>query len=281
MAQKNTIRLSFSKQVGLGFSTYGTALNIIFSKGLWIAFAFPLLLIIALFYAGFEGMDFFITWLKETVLNATNLNNADFFGAGILKGMTTGIIWILFKLLFFVLFSYFSGFIVLIILSPVLAFLSERTEKISSGSLYPLNAQQLMRDIIRGILIAFRNMIIQFSLILGIILISIIPIIGWLAGIISPIIIFFITSYFYGFSFMDYNNERRKLNISQSIRMMRKYKWVAITNGSVLAFIIIIPMCGFGTILCPFVAIVSVVAGSLAMEKIFALETSTEVIATN
>lgn len=276
MEPNNTAKLSFSKQVGLGWSTYGTALNIIFSKGLWIAFAFPLILILAMFLAGFEGVNFLTDWLKETVFNATNLNNADFFGAGVLKGVTTGVIWVLLKLLFFVLFSYFGGFIVLIILSPVLAFLSERTEKISAGHQYPFNINQLMRDIVRGILIAMRNMIIQFALILGIMLFSIIPLLGWIVALVSPIVIFFITSYFYGFSFMDYNNERCKLSISQSVRMMRKYKWVAVANGSILAFVIIIPSCGLGTLMSPFVAIVSVVAGSLAMEKIFAIETNGE-----
>lgn len=273
MAQPgNVAGLSFSRQVGLGFSTYGTAFNYIFSKGLWWAFAFPAVLIIIMFFAGYESVDFLSSWLKNQLFSSTNLENADFFGAGVLKGLTTGFIWLLFRILFFVLFSYFGGFIVLIIMSPVLAFLSERTEKISTGHHYPFDILQLTRDVVRGILIAIRNMLIQLSVIIGLMILSVIPVLGWLIALCSPILVFFITSYFYGFSFMDYNNERRKLNISQSVRLMRKYKWVAISNGGFLAFVIIVPMCGFGTILCPFVAIVSVVAGSLAMEKIFEAE---------
>ncbi len=264
--------LSFSKQIGLGFSTYGTALNYIFSNGLWWFFAFPAILISLMFYAGYESVDFLSSWLKDVFFNSTHLDQAAFFGAGFLKSLTTGIIWILFKMLFFILFSYFGGFITLIILSPVLAFLSEKTENISTGHQYSFHPQQWMRDIVRGVLIAIRNMLIQLTLIVGLMILSVIPLVGWVIGLLSPLIIFFITSYFYGFSFMDYNNERHKLTISQSVRLMRKYKWVAVTNGFALALIIIVPMCGFGTILCPFIAVVAVVAGSLAMEKIFLQE---------
>ena len=71
---------------------------------------------------------------------------------------------------------------------------------------------------------------------------------------------------------MDYSNERRKRNISQSVRILRKYKWVVIGNGMVLSLLIIMPLCGIGTLLAPFAAIVSVVAGAVAMEKINELE---------
>lgn len=264
--------MNVSKQIGLGFSTYGNAFNILFSKGLWWAFAFPLLLNLILFFTGYQFVDVLTNWLKTEVSSLTSLDHAAFFGAGALKWLMGGAIWLIFKILFFILFSYLGGFITLIILSPVLAFLSERTEKIQSGHNYSFNAEQLMRDIVRGILIALRNLFIQLGIIIGLFILSAIPVLGWIVGILSPFIIFFVTSYFYGFSFMDYNNERRKQGISESVKLMRKYKWTLIANGMVLALVIIVPMCGFGTILCPFVAIVSVVAGSLAMEKIYEAE---------
>ncbi len=259
-------------QLGLGFSTYGNAFSIIFSKGLWWAFLFPLILLIALFIAGFSSVEILTDWVKTEIFQATNIENATFWGSGILKSLMTGVLWIIFKFIFFFLFSYFGGFIILIILSPVLAFLSERTEKIISGNNYPFNINQLMRDVVRGVLIAIRNLVIQLSIVLGLLLLSIIPVLGWLIAIVSPVIIFLVTSYFYGFSFMDYSNERKKRNISQSVKILRKYKWVAIGNGMILSLLIIMPLCGIGTLLAPFAAIVSVVAGAVAMEKINEME---------
>ncbi|MBI5217504.1 MAG: EI24 domain-containing protein [Bacteroidia bacterium] len=264
--------MKFFQQLGLGFSSYGNAFGILFTKGLWWTFIFPVLLIFLLFLAGFQSVDLLTDWVKSSIFQATNIEQAQFWGSGFVKGLMTGVIWVLFKIIFFFLFSYFGGFIILIIMSPVLAFLSERTEKALVGHQYPFSLTQLMRDMVRGILIALRNLLIQLACVIGLLLLSAIPILGWIIGIFSPVIIFFLTSYFYGFSFMDYSNERRKLSISKSVRIIRKYKWVAVANGMILSLLIILPLCGIGTLVCPFAAIVSVVAGAVAMEKIYQAE---------
>ena len=258
--------MGFFNDIGLGLRTYFKATGFIFSKGLWWFFIFPVILTIILFFGGFTLVGNLTDFIKDSLFGLTNLENADFFLANYLKGFLTGFIWIIFKLLFFFVFTYFGGYIILILMSPVFAFLSEKTDKIITGKDYPFNAEQLMRDIVRGIIIALRNMFIELAYIIALFIICFIPIIGWLFALLSPVILFFISSYFYGFSFMDYTNERRKLSVKQSVSIIRKYKGLTLANGSVFSLSLLIPFCG--ALLAGFTAIVSVVAATLAMNEI-------------
>jgi CysZ protein len=146
-------------------------------------------------------------------------------------------------------------------MSPVFSYLSERTEKIKTGIDYPFSFIQLFKDILRGILIALRNFSIELILTILMFVLSFIPIIGWLAAI----MLFFISAYFYGFSFMDYALERKQLNLKQSIRFMRENKGIVIANGFVFSLCLIIPFCGVS--FSSFAAIVSVVSGTLAINQ--------------
>lgn len=258
--------MSFSKNIGLGFSTYGKAFNILFRHNLWWTLFIPLILYIILLFTGFELKDQIAEYLKSTILGATNLENADFFLSGFLKGAVSWIIGVSFTIIFFFAFSFFGGYLIIILMSPLLAFLSEKTEKIITGKDYPFDIQQFARDIFRGILLALRNMLIQTGIFLGIFVIGFIPVLGWIVSIVSSIFLFILSSYFYGFSFMDYSNERQKLNISTSVKIIRKYKWTAITNGGIFGFTLIIPFCGAS--IAPFFAIVSAIAASIAMTEI-------------
>ena len=133
----------------------------------------------------------------------------------------------------------------------------------------PFNGDQMMRDVVRGILIAFRNMFIEFGYMLVIFVLSFfIPVLG---GIIGTIMLFFIASYFYGFAFIDYTNERRRLTLKQSVQFMRANKGLAIGNGSIFAISMFIPLIG------GFVAILSVVAATIAMHKVVDLSNNSYV----
>ena len=64
---------------------------------------------------------------------------------------------LVFLLFYFSLFKY----IFLIIGSPVFAYLSEKTEGIIEGKDFPFNLKQLLKDIVRGVKLAFRNVLWQ------------------------------------------------------------------------------------------------------------------------
>ncbi len=245
---------------GVGFSSYFKAVELIFTTNLWLYFLFPVFLNVLLFFGGYA----FISSLSEIVF--TQITDWIGLSSGAenswIPKFLYWFVWIIFKILYFLVFAYFGGYIVLIILSPVLALLSEKCEEKISGKKYPFNPDQFIRDIFRGIAISMRNMLFQtfFSIITFIL--SFVPVIGFL----MPFVMFFIAAYYYGFAFLDYNLERRKLSIHKSVEYMKKRKGLAIANGFIFSIFLLIPFCGVS--LAGFAAIISVVAGTISVNKL-------------
>ena len=137
-------------------------------------------------------------------------------------------------------FSFFK-FLFLIIGSPVFAYLSEKTESILEGKDFPFNFRQLIKDIARGIRIALRNILWQTVYIITILILSFIPLFGWIA----PLVALLIECYYFGFSMLDYSSERNKLTAEQSIDFIGRHKGLAIGNGLVFYIMHIVPFIGW------------------------------------
>lgn len=151
------------------------------------------------------------------------------------------------------LFFYFSlfKFLFLVVGSPVFAYLSEKTENIIEGNEYPFSMKQLMSDIWRAIRLALRNTLWQTVYLISILLLSLIPVAGW----ISPLIAFLVECYYYGFSMLDYSTERHKLSPSQSIAFISNRKGLAIGNGMVFFLMHLVPFIGW--VLAPAYAVIA------------------------
>lgn len=158
--------------------------------------------------------------------------------------------WLSFLLIFaqlilhlVLLLFYFSLFkyLFLIIGSPLFAYLSEKTEAIIEGKDYPFSFKQLMKDIVRGIRLALRNMLWQTVYTVSILILSFIPVVGW----ITPLLALLIECYYLGFSMLDYSCERNKLSTSQSIVFIGSHKGLAIGNGMVFYLMHVIPLLGW------------------------------------
>jgi CysZ protein len=139
------------------------------------------------------------------------------------------------------------------------AYLSEKTEAILENKDYPFSLQQLLRDAWRGTRLALRNALWQTVYILSLLLLSLVPVIGW----ITPIIALFIECYYYGFSMLDYSCERNKLTMSASIDFVGNHKGLAIGNGMIFYIMHGVPFLGW--VLAPAYA---VVAATLSLHKI-------------
>ncbi len=261
--------MNLFKGFGKGIAAYGKALEIIFSNGLWWFFLFPVLLNILIFVGGIYGIGTLTQIVEDWLVKIVSLDGATFWGAIYLKSTLGGFVWVLFKFVFFVLFATIGGYIIIMIMSPVFSILSEKTEEILTGNRYPFNGDQLMRDVVRGVLVALRNMFIEIGYLIIFFIVGFIPVIGQFAAI----GLFIVSAYFYGFSFIDYTNERRRLTISQSVLFIRKNKGLAIGNGFVFTLAMLIPFCG--ATIAGFVAIVSVVAATVSTHKIVALSNNT------
>ena len=258
--------MSLLKDLGLGVSTYSKALNIIFNKGLAWFFIFPLLFNLIILWGGLELIDTLINYSNNYILNLTKLQNTDFLGSSILKSISSGVIWVILKILFYFIYIYVGGYLVLIVMSPILSILSEKVDKILTNKIYPFSAEQTMRDVVRGVILALRNLFIELLIIFSLFMIGLLPIIGWLSSLLSPFILFIVSSYFYGFSFLDYSNERNKRNIKQSVILIKQHKGMAIGNGLIFSIVLLIPI--IGTFLAGFVAVISVVAATISMNRI-------------
>jgi len=157
------------------------------------------------------------------------------------------VLWLLLMLFYFSLFKY----IFLIIGSPLFAYLSERTEAIIEGKEFIFEWKQLWKDMIRGIRLAVRNTLWQTVYVLSLILLSFIPVVGW----ITPVIMVLVECYYYGFSMLDYSCERHKLSTAESIDFIGKHKGLAIGNGIVFYLMHLIPFLGW--VLAPAYAVVA------------------------
>jgi CysZ protein len=149
-------------------------------------------------------------------------------------------------------------FIFLIIGSPVFAYLSERTESILEGRDFPFSFPQLFKDMWRGSKIALRNLLWQTVYVLTILILSFIPVIGWIA----PLVALLTECYYFGFSMLDYSSERNKLSTMQSIEFISRHKGLAIGNGLVFYLMHLIPILGW--LVAPTYA---VIAATLSLHK--------------
>jgi CysZ protein len=157
-------------------------------------------------------------------------------------------------LLYFSMFKY----LFLIIGSPVFAYLSEKTEAILRGEDFPFSFGQLAKDIVRGVRIALRNALWQTVYLVSLLILSFIPLVGW----ITPMISLLVECYYYGFSMLDYSSERQRLSATQSIDFIGRHRGLAIGNGMVFYAMHAIPILGW--ILAPAYA---VVAATLSLQN--------------
>tara|TARA_B100001758_G_C18248706_1_gene524622 strand:- start:121 stop:900 length:780 start_codon:yes stop_codon:yes gene_type:complete len=248
----------FFKQLGTGLGYYPKALSFIFDNGLWFYFIFPLILNLLLFFLGLSTIGFISDSLSDKIIFWIFGQETDTL-SWFLKFFEWLIEHILYLLFLFLLTS-FGGYITIIILSPVLTFLSEKTAEIVTGEKVPFDILQFTRDIVRAVLITFRNMFLQLGLTIALMFLNIIPIIGSIAAFVGNLLV---SSYFYGFSFIDYSNERNKLSVRESVKFVRKNKGLSVGLGIVFSFCFYVPF--IGVIIASFLAVVSTVAATLAV----------------
>jgi CysZ protein len=148
---------------------------------------------------------------------------------------------VIFRLVLLLFYFSLFKYIFLIIGSPVFAYLSEKTESIIEEKEFPFSFGQLVKDIGRAVRIALRNMLWQTVYVVTILILSFIPLFGWIA----PLVSLFVECYYLGFSMLDYSSERNKMSASQSIEFISRHKGLAIGNGMVFYMMHLIPVIGW------------------------------------
>lgn len=134
------------------------------------------------------------------------------------------------------------------------AYLSEKTDAIIKGRTEQADVAQLRKDAVRGCGVALRNAAWQTVYMFTILLLTLVPVIGWA----SPLFAVLVECYYYGFSMLDYGNERKKMTASESIFFIGRHRGLAIGNG--LLFYLMHPV----IIIAPAYAII---AATLSMHE--------------
>lgn len=248
------------KQVQLGLKHYSKALPFLLQQKLGIYLIIPFVLGVLIFIV----FQFFLGYLISDYINdflVTYLNlEGKFTGSGFLQTLLHGLVWILVKIFLFLIVAYVAGYLTLIVNSPILALLSEKVEERITRTAYPFQIDQLVRDSVRGISIAIRNSVLQAVITAGLFLLGFLPI--PFIGLVSIVTVYLVGCYFYGYSFLDYFNERQRFTQAQSTQYVRKYKFLAITIGLGFSLALMVPFTG--SLLASAVAVLSVTAATMA-----------------
>ena len=240
------------REIIIAIAAYGKAHDVIRRHRLWKLILIPGFVYMLLFIAGFYV--FAITGkhiVSERLLNVFGIKSwLERMDSGLLSfifSFTGLVVWLVGMLFYFSLFKYFW----LIVGSPVFAWLSEKTETLLTGKTYHFSFKQLLKDSVRGMGIAGRNMLWQTVYFIALFFISLIPVVGW--GV--PFLALLIEAYYFGFSMLDYSFERKGESVGSSIRYIGLHKGLAMGNGMVFYAMHALPVVGW--LLAPVYAVVA------------------------
>lgn len=235
--------LKYPQQAVTVLISYVEAVKLIFTSTMWLAFLVPLGLSIGLYFGGEVLLEDF----QKTDLGDLDQENAS-------KLLTIGL-----QAIAIYATVHMTRYLVLTLLTPILTPLSTRAEHLITGNTYPLIIKWYIEDIVRAWKIIIRNMLLQMAWMAGLYTLTFIY---GLPDWVDQIGYYVIACYFYGFSFMDYANERRRLSIPDSVKFTRQHAGAAYMLGLIYAGMWQIPYAG--VVLAP---ILAVVAGTIAVHK--------------
>lgn len=223
------------KNIFKGIKAYAGAFELISKLKLWNYFVIPILISVVTAiaiglsaYAFSDNIGRFISsiwvweWGKETFTTISEI-----FG---------GLIIIVLGL---VLYKH----IIMALSAPFMSPVSEKIEMHLLGETSKLHGQHrntsFQEQLWRGIKINVRNLFMELWLTVIVLIISLIPVIGWF----TSLLLFFIQAYYAGFGNMDYTLERH-FKYNASIAFVKKNRGLAIGNGIVFMLFLLIPVIG-------------------------------------
>ncbi len=215
------------KEIVIAFQSFSEANRFIEKHKLFKWIIIPGLIYTFLFLAGMyffvESSNHAVSWLSNQLHIEEWLQRQRSTWLSYFFVMAEIMLRLVLLLFYFSLFKY----LILIIGSPLFAFLSEKTESIIEGKEYSFRWSELKHDAFRGMRLSLRNAAWQTFYSFLLVLLSLFPLAGW----ISPLIALFVEFYYFGFSMVDYSLARNKYSPSQSIALIGNHKGFAIGNG--------------------------------------------------
>lgn len=239
--------MSFLHDIKLGIHGYFAAFGFAMRNGLGWVFIAPVVLWLLLFFGLFTALLGPVNELSHFVAGLLDIpmSEEDASWWSSTKSFFTGAWQLLTLVLLKAAIAYIlyrvNKYLVLILLSPLLAYASESTEEILTGNSFPFSWSQLLKDALRGSLIAIRNGTMELVISIGL----------WALMLIFPpftplalVLLFVVSAYFYGFSMFDYVFERRRMRIGESVRAVNERLGAVLANGALVGMLMNIPLLG-------------------------------------
>ena len=238
--------MKFFRQLYKGMYCYVDGAKFIYQHKLWVYFLAPIALGIGLYFLGewFLSESQHVKPEGDTMheIMITLLKSVSLKGMGLMLTET-------------------QKYIAVIFLSTVWAILSERVEEIVTGNNYPFVWKYYIADVKRGVRINIWCMIQEYLIFFGWLIFSYIFQFPEEANFIAALLIGF---YYYGFGYMDYVNERRRLNITQSVHFTRRNAGLAVGIGIIYSVAFQFIPLGIGILVAP----VAMVGTTLVMHEL-------------
>lgn len=259
----------FFKGIGNCFQAAG----ILFSRGLWPFLFFPLVIWILLWLLSFYGAFRFGAWLSELLLSYFSLDTLPAeghwlsFAKDYLLDVLTFVLSLALKIFLWFIAGTFIKYVLLIFLSPVFSLLSEKTESRLTGREFEFSFSQLLTDIVRGIGISLRNLLLEYSFIFICFVLTLLfpPLI-----IVSAPLLLFIGWYYTGFTLLDYNFERHRLSARESNAIIASARGYACAVGMVYSVLLSLPFLFGGLIGIVFGPVIATIGGTICFLQIAA-----------
>jgi len=132
----------------------------------------------------------------------------------------------------------FSGFFLLLVLSPVFSLVSEKVTTKLLGKTYHYSTTQFIKDILRGIKITLRNLFYEYLFIALISILLYLSPKNSISNFIGNVLLVLVTSYYYGFTLLDYALENHQFNYKKSLYFVKNNKGISIGLGLVYYIVI-------------------------------------------
>ena len=218
-----------------GITSYGTALRLIGRHNLWHYMVIPgiasLILGASIVYSVYILSDNVSALLSS-------LYPATWWGSSIVSNLAAIFSWILLGI------TGILGYriILMALVSPFMSPLAARIQSELTGvPVYdpPFFSFTNFRLILRGVILSLRNVAKELWFVLWLLLLGLIPVIGWFAAI----AIFFVQSFYAGFGNLDYSLEKY-YGIAESKKFAAQYRGLAIGNGAAFLTLLAVPFLG-------------------------------------
>lgn len=245
-----------------GIGAYGRAFSLLFSGRFWWFLLFPAALCPLLFFGIYYLIDRWgvdLSGLLGDRVEAWTREIPWLSWAGDFSRLVTR--WLL-RWVYAFSFLLWGGYLLLAVMSPVFSWLSERVEASLSGVTYPFRARRYLWEVGRGVLLAAGSMVAQSLVFLVLLVFSFFPLVGLLA----PVLAFLASAYFYGFAFMDYAVERKRLTVREGVGYIHREAGRTLGVGLVFALALLV-LPGWRWLACGLVSLLAVMAAAISLDE--------------